>query len=577
MNRKFQWQQKLRKIATQFMLISLSLVPIALASKPALGAERIRFNFLSLNFSLSVDSLELYAKEGIIDKELQFYAGFLDDKALEQLRVVLSKRVEVEPLIVYRLSRSAMITDLLKGLGEVISTHLGYNGFYPIRGALVGAALDQEGEGLTLINVIRKFPTEDLWIDTDRIFQLRDELTTVMAYRDAAVEAIAQAAAIESSAGVKVNSTELDLQQSGNFEVDRQTIALPGRRRTSPLGLGKAGNFEVTLYIPKGLSEPAPIMILSHGFASNPRSLSYLGEHLASHGILVAAPEHIGSNADYELEILQGERTNPLKTVEFIERPLDVKYVLDELEKLAQDDPQWQGKLDLEAIGVIGHSFGGYTALTLAGASLNQAKLRRVCTQTTITLNMSLILQCRAKNLPPFAYGLQDPRVKGVIAINPVTSTVLGQTGLIKIQVPVMIIGGSDDVVAPVVPEQIHPFIWLTSPAKYLALMVPGNHFSNTDGSNEASSEPTVLENITGISSPLGKPYVKALSLAFVKAHITNQSEYLPYLSANYAQSISRDAFQLHLIKSLKPEELVEAFGDVPPVPIFPESETVPN
>lgn len=571
MNIKFKGKQKLKQMATNLILISFSLGLITINSKPALGAEKIRFNFLSLNFSLSIDSLELYAKEGIIDKELQFYASFLDDKALEQLRVVLSKRIDVDPIIVYRLSRSPMVTDLLRGLGEVVSTHLGYNGFYPVRGALVGAALDQEGEGLTLINVMRKFPTEDLWIDTEKLFQLRDELTTLMAYRDAAVEAIALAATRESLTGVKVNSTQLDLQKSGNFKVRKETMVLPGRRRTSPLGLGKTGSFEVRLYIPEGLKEPAPIMMLSHGFASNPLSLAYLGEHLASHGIVVAAPEHIGSNANYELALLQGERTNPLKKVEFIERPLDIKYVLDELEKLAKNDSQWQDKLNLDAIGVIGHSFGGYTALALAGAPLNQANLRRVCTETKITLNISLILQCRAKDLPPFAYGLQDARIKGVIAINPVTGTVLGQRGLSKIQVPVLMIAGSEDIVASVVPEQIHPFIWLTSPIKYLALMVPGSHFSNTDGSSD-TSQPTLLENITGVSSPLGKPNVKALSLAFVKAHISNQSEYLSYLSANYAQSISTDSFKLHLIKSLTPQELEQAFGDVPPLPIFPDS-----
>lgn len=68
--------------------------------------------------------------------------------------------------------------------------------------------------------------------------------------------------------------------------------------------------------------------------------------------------------------------------------------------------------------------------------------------------------------------------MKAVIAVNPITSVVFGQEGMSKIQIPVLMIGGSDDYVAPAVSEQIYPFSWLTSPNKYLMLLEKGTHFS---------------------------------------------------------------------------------------------------
>ncbi len=74
---------------------------------------------------------------------------------------------------------------------------------------------------------------------------------------------------------------------------------------------------------------------------------------------------------------------------EFINRPLDVKFLLDELENRDKSDPSIQ--LNLQQVGVIGQSFGGYTALALAGASLNKEQLQKDCQKLNDSLNVSLL------------------------------------------------------------------------------------------------------------------------------------------------------------------------------------------
>jgi predicted dienelactone hydrolase len=50
-----------------------------------------------------------------------------------------------------------------------------------------------------------------------------------------------------------------------------------------------------------------------------------------------------------------------------IDRVGDVKFVIDQLERLNRDDPKLKAKLDLKHIGMAGHSFGAHTTMAVAG------------------------------------------------------------------------------------------------------------------------------------------------------------------------------------------------------------------
>ncbi len=73
-----------------------------------------------------------------------------------------------------------------------------------------------------------------------------------------------------------------------------------------------------------------------------------------------------------------------------------------------------------------------------------------------------------------------------------------------------LITAGSEDLVAPVVIEQIHPFVWVNSKPKYLALFKPGTHFATSEMSSEdAESIPSFL---MGQYQEFGREYFKGLT-----------------------------------------------------------------
>ncbi|NJO76174.1 MAG: hypothetical protein HC833_21925, partial [Leptolyngbyaceae cyanobacterium RM1_406_9] len=359
-------------------------------------------------------------------------------------------------------------------------------------------------------------------------------------------------------------SSPPDPRRLGQFTWQRQTITLNDTSRDR--------TFVADVYLPLEVtSDPTyplmpvpsvPVIIMSHGLGSDRTTYAYLGEHLASYGFAVAIPEHPGSNADQLRALIEGRASQVTEPAEFINRPLDVTYLLDELERLNQSDFAFQGRLDLRQVGVVGQSFGGYTALALAGAQINFQQLTEDCAAEESTLNLSLLLQCRAEELVLPAADLRDERVAAIMAINPIGSIILGPAGFSEIDIPVMLVSGNADTIAPALLEQIRPFTWLTTPNKYLLMMRGSTHFS-TIGTSEIGSEIVTLPpEIIGPSPALARSYINAMSTAFFQLHLAKDTDYLRYLGAAYAERISEPALPIDLVRFLTPAQLAQALGE---------------
>lgn len=561
-------QKNLLKIFSLGCILTLGMVFTALKPKPVLGAETIFISYGPLDFSLPVSSLEKFAKTGEVDRDLSYYARFLGEDGLANLREFLQRRLDISPVVVSQLTYTPIGEQLLQRLGTVIRTEGRLDGFYALRAALILAAADPEG--MTVINIMRKFPTSGIRMNANQLLQLQRQFTILVNYQRAAVSAVTQATEQEARESSTKVPLPKNLQQPGNFRFSQRTLQLT--RNTQSLGrTNSQHSFRVELYIPEGLSQPAPVVVISHGLGSDPKGFAYLGEHLASHGFVAVLPQHIGSDAVMRQALLLGIARSSIDRREFVDRPLDVKYTLDELERLSRSE--LAGKMNLQQVAVIGHSFGGYTALALAGAKFNQARIAQECNNQQISLNASYFLQCLAVDLPPVTEDLSDPRIKAAIALNPLTSIVFGPEGMGDIKIPTLILGGSADIIASVVEEQIQPFIWMNNPEKYLSVIIKSGHAAadQFDGTDQEPQPNTLGFLLSGSDPKLARDYIKGLSLVFIQAYLNGRSEYKGFLNAAYAQSVSREPLKLDLIRSLTPEQLEQAFGRKAPIPIVPE------
>ena len=548
------------------VLVNLGvLIAPVVVSTPAQGAERIYLTYGPLELSLSIKSLSTYAREGKIDRELAAYTDRLNPQQLEQLRKILQTPVDVKPLAIAQFLYSPQGKVILDRVGQIIQTKAGQPGFYAIRAALIQAAAAPDG--LTLLNVLEKFPTYGIRINSVRGFQVLEELSNLIQETQLAIAAVEQQALTEASAQASQRGAAQpfippsdhispkglgresgyfsklpDLRKPGEIQYSMETLTLydPSRQR----------RFPVDLYLPQQSGRPAPLIVISHGLGSDRTTFAYLAAHLASYGFAVAVPEHPGSNAAQLQALINGLASEVTPPAELIDRPLDIKFLLNELKR------SFAGRVNLQQVGVLGQSFGGYTVLALTGAKIDFELLNKECGPSNDSLNLSLLLQCRAIELLARDYQLSDERVKAGIAINPVGSILFGKSQFSQIQVPLMLVAGSDDTVAPALPEQIQPFTWLTTPNKYLVLLKGGTHFSTLQRSEKDIPLPP---QVLGSDPAVAQNYMKALSLAFFETYIVNNSDYRVYLSASYAQYLSRSPLPLSLVESLTEEQLKQA------------------
>lgn len=529
-------------------LFGVALSVALLQAGPMLAAERIFLSFLFLERSIPVRDLEIYAKEGRKSQALAPYLGYFTSEQQTQLRASLQERLPLNAVAVSQFLYTPVGEAFLNRVQQVVQTKSGQGSFFALRSALILAANDPEG--LTALSVLRNFPNKGVQVDLSKALELLNQVQMAVKTTSTAVEAIIQQSQADPQADSLIGWS---LSQSGLYAWERTTLEdLKDDSEKRLAYTGRARDFAADLYFPTTPAEqPYPVVVISHGFNSDRTTYAYLAEHLASHGYVVVMPEHSGSNGQQIADWLRGRAQDAIDRTEFIDRPLDVSYILDELEENSIPDVRFKGRLNLTKVGILGHSYGGYTALALAGATPNFEQLRQACTsELDNTLNVSLVLQCQALQTPEQPIDLADTRIQNVIAISPIGSNLFGKSGYQNINIPIMMITGGADTIAPALPEQIQPFTWLTTPEKQLVLINNGTHFST---GNTSPTSPGVLPGFGDARGPsaLARFYIKALSTASFGRYIRQQEQFANFLTPSYAANLSREPLTLYLTPTL--------------------------
>jgi predicted dienelactone hydrolase len=530
-----------------------------LLSTTVRAAEKVHATYGFIEITLPVSDLEIYAQEGRLSPTLQTYSKFLKPAQLQQLREALKKRIELSSDVISQFLYTPTGEKMLERASTLVKAKSQVSSLQALRSALILASTDPQG--LTVLSLMRNYPDSGIQLDVGQGIEVFQSIRKLVQQTNTSIALVQQRSELTAKDNPSTirQADLLALRQPGPYRWDVIPLTLTDSRPQRVQLSGPPREFGADIYLPqvKRSAPIMPIIVISHGLGSGRAAFKYFAEHLASHGFAVAVPEHPGSSERQISALLDGKADDVSNPKEFIDRPLDVSYLLDELTRLNQLDDRFKGRLNLDRIGVMGQSFGGYTALALVGAKINFENLIKGCDKSFAqSLNLSLLLQCQAQQLPKKDYDLKDPRVKAAIAVNPVASSIFGAEGFKSIQAPVMIISGTADSITPPLAEQIEPFTWLPNIEKRLILIDGATHFSTIDQLQPTERAFVTPKELIGRTPEVARTYMRALGIAFFRTYVKKQPNTALFLSPASIQAQSIQPLLLRGVTSLSVEDL---------------------
>ena len=126
------------------------------------------------------------------------------------------------------------------------------------------------------------------------------------------------------------------------------------------------------IYYPVAHSlEHLPVIIWSHGLGGSRDGAAFLARYIASHGYVLINIQHAGTDTS----LWEGKPGHPWDVIraakitreDSLNRFYDVPFLLDQLPEIAKSKEEIGSHINLDVIGMSGHSFGALTSQVITG------------------------------------------------------------------------------------------------------------------------------------------------------------------------------------------------------------------
>lgn len=190
---------------------------------------------------------------------------------------------------------------------------------------------------------------------------------------------------------------------------------------------------DVVLDAPLIDGDDFPLIVYSHGTLGYAESSSFLMEHFASHGYVALAVEHTGDTTS------AGGDTRTTEI--YFQRSFDISAGLDHALDPDAAHP-FAGRLSDRILGAA-HSFGGYTMLTLIGATWAVDEIAAECEAGTGRENVCGNWSDAYADI--FRTGFEDDRILGLFTMAQGDFRLFTAEGVATADVPVLMVTGEED------------------------------------------------------------------------------------------------------------------------------------
>jgi predicted dienelactone hydrolase len=282
----------------------------------------------------------------------------------------------------------------------------------------------------------------------------------------------------------------------------------------------------VRIRIPAGGGK-VPVILFSHGLGGSVDAGTTWAEAWSQNGFAVVHLQHPGSDRSlWEARTGIADRMAALRSgmtaEQLVARAEDVGFVLDELGRRSREGACDLTRIDLQKVGMSGHSFGAHTTQAVAGQRFPGAGGR----------------------------DLKDPRISAAIAFSPAPPNApeeVVRAAFASITMPFFSITGTEDEVpalTDVTPEErTLPFRFMPPGQKYLLVLDGADHadFSGSTGADLLPLGHAARRGARGIGRGVNAhvdEVVKAATVAFWKATLLGDTDAQRFLAGGGLRSM---------------------------------------
>ncbi len=292
------------------------------------------------------------------------------------------------------------------------------------------------------------------------------------------------------------------------------------------------------------------LIIFMPGFGGSINNFRWIGVELSKRGWPVLYIDHKGSNSQALSKVLEGNEVIPSGADLFLNRLKDLDAVI---------KSHKEGKFELENKSYIlmGHSLGALIAY------LHEGDLPKIGFEDRCDLalkdfaitNLSKLIQCQLKEIS-IPKNNNETKAEAIVGFNTFGSLIWPREKTSGIDIPVLLIGGTYDLITPLTSEQFPIFLSTNANDLNRFLIVEGgSHFSPIRINNNLSED-----NQNNDLFKIREPFIGAnpeltqnLSIKFIIEFLENikNEKGLKLINSNEGEKINYYIFDRRAIKEL--------------------------
>ena len=453
-------------------IISLGLITTLLTGQPSLrqskAAERAEFHFEGMTLPVSIKELDDWSNDiGLVeneqtlsntkDSELSIWLNMLGFDSRFALYNFLQAPLVKDQSMSRQLLRSWTGRKLLDQISDLITLdedETGTKVFNTFESIL------ESQEAVSTLDLIKALPGEVIHFDLNQWVQVVSSWRSELRKQQQLITDLS-----ELSFETDIND-EPEVLNDELKESIHEFVLLEVEHRNESL------NLEVWSPLDRRKPRESWIIFLP-GLGGDQSHFRWLARSLSHQGWSVVIIDHPGSNHKALNSLMEGTLPAPGGAEVF-------PYRLSDLHAVVKAKEEGLINIPGEKIVLMGHSLGSLTSFFASGAIPKKGLIERcenALNDLSIT-NLSRFLQCQLVDVPlPDQGEIKD--LNAIVGINSFGSLLWPDESSLKIDIPVLLTGGTFDLITPALNEQLVMMVSLDSNKYNRALLIEGaSHFS---------------------------------------------------------------------------------------------------